>query len=61
MYQPAGKMEEFFREIGKYKNPPIHEALSLDEFKQFFENFGMKLLGPPLGWDEYLARQGKKV
>jgi mannose-6-phosphate isomerase-like protein (cupin superfamily) len=61
VYQPAGKMEEFFREVGKFNNPPIHEALSLDEFKQFFENYGMKLLGPPLGWDEYLARKPSAV
>ena len=61
VYQPAGKMEEFFREISKFSNPPIHEALSLDEFKRFFEDYGMKLLGPPLGWDEYLARQARAV
>jgi len=61
VYQPAGRMEEFFREISKFNDPPIHEALSLDEFKRFFEDYGMKLLGPPLGWDEYLARQAGAV
>ena len=52
VYQPAGKMEEFFREVGKYDgNPPIHEALGLAGLRQLFDNHGMDLLGPPLGWD----------
>src|ERR1700730_1908192 len=55
VYQPAGKMEEFFREVGKYNDPPLHVALSLDELRQLFIAHGMKLLGPPIGWDEYLA------
>ena len=55
VYQPAGKMEEFFRGAGKFTAPPIHEALSLDEFRKFFRDYGMTLLGPPLGWDERLA------
>ncbi len=30
MYQPAGKMEEFFREIGKYQGSlKVHDALSI--------------------------------
>jgi DNA-binding transcriptional MerR regulator/quercetin dioxygenase-like cupin family protein len=53
VYQPAGKMEEFFRELGKYDgNPAFHEALSVAEMQQFFETYGMELLGPPLGWQE---------
>ena len=53
VYQPAGKMEEFFREIGKYDGKPaIHEALGLLGLRQFFDTYGMKLLGPPLGWQE---------
>jgi DNA-binding transcriptional MerR regulator/quercetin dioxygenase-like cupin family protein len=55
VYQPAGKMEEFFREAGKHVGPFIHEVLSLDEFRKFFRDHGMTLLGPPLGWDEHLA------
>ena len=47
VYQPAGKMEEFFRELGKYNGKPnIHEALLIDEFR-LFHNHGMELLGPP--------------
>lgn len=48
-YQPAGKMEEFFRAVGKYNGKPyIHEALSIDEFRELFNEHGMKVLGPPL-------------
>jgi DNA-binding transcriptional MerR regulator/quercetin dioxygenase-like cupin family protein len=50
VYQPAGKMEEFFREVGKYDGKPaIHEALGLDGLRQFFDAYGIDLLGPPLG------------
>jgi DNA-binding transcriptional MerR regulator/uncharacterized cupin superfamily protein len=61
VYQPAGKMEEFFRALGKFKSPLIHEALSLEELHRFFDAHGMDLLGPPLGWDEYLARQTRAL
>lgn len=61
VYQPAGKMEEFFRAVGKFSTPPIHEVLPLDELRQLFRDHGMKLLGPPLGWNEYLARQAGPV
>lgn len=48
-YQPAGKMEKFFREVGKYDGQPyIHEALSIDEFHQLFHEHGMEVVGPPL-------------
>ncbi|HLJ48472.1 MAG TPA: MerR family transcriptional regulator [Bryobacteraceae bacterium] len=48
VYQPAGKMEDFFRELGKYKGPYVHEALSFDEFRRLFHDHGMDVLGPPL-------------
>jgi len=49
VYQPAGRMEEFFRELGKFNSgPPVHEALSMDEFRRLFEEHGMELAGPPL-------------
>jgi DNA-binding transcriptional MerR regulator/quercetin dioxygenase-like cupin family protein len=49
VYQPAGKMEEFFREVGKYRGKPrIHEALSFDEFRRLFHDHGMDVAGPPL-------------
>jgi quercetin dioxygenase-like cupin family protein len=53
-YQPAGTMEEFFREVGRYDRdglPPIHEALLLGEMKRLFAEHGMELVGPaPEGW-----------
>jgi len=49
VYQPAGKMEEFFRELGKYNAKPyVHESLSIDEFRLLFHDHGMDLVGPPL-------------
>ena len=51
-YQPAGRIEQFLRTVGGYVNPPVHEALSMPDFKALFEAHGMTLLGPPLGWDE---------
>ena len=49
VYQPAGKMEEFFRELGKYQGQPdVHEALSIDELRRLFRDHGMDLVGPPL-------------
>lgn len=48
VYQPAGKMEEFFREIGKFENTPPEEALSLKDLHELFSSHGMDLLGPPL-------------
>jgi DNA-binding transcriptional MerR regulator len=50
VYQPAGRMEEFFREVGKYSGgPAIHEVLSFEEFRGLFREHGMEVVGPPLG------------
>ncbi len=52
VYQPAGRMEDFFREVGKYNNgTPIHEALSFDDFCRLFNEHGMKVTGPPIVGD----------
>jgi DNA-binding transcriptional MerR regulator/quercetin dioxygenase-like cupin family protein len=48
VYQPAGKMEEFFREIDKFKSTPPEKALSIEELHELFSSHGMDLLGPPL-------------
>jgi DNA-binding transcriptional MerR regulator len=51
VYQPAGRMEEFYREVGGFDDPPVHEALSFDEFCRLFQEHGMELVGPPpIGW-----------
>ncbi|NUQ21980.1 MAG: cupin domain-containing protein [Gemmatimonadaceae bacterium] len=52
VYSPAGRLEQFFREVGKYTDPPIHEALGVQGMKQLFDAHGMRLLGPGLDWDE---------
>ncbi len=53
VYQPAGTIEEFFREVGKYGDkPPIHEVLGREGLHRLFDAYGMDLAGPPLGWDE---------
>lgn len=58
-YQPAGKMEEFFRELGKYDGKPyVHEALAFDEFCQLFQDHGMKVAGPPLVGKWKVERNG---
>lgn len=50
VYQPAGRLEQFFREVGRFTDPPIHEALSVEEMKRLFDAHGMRLLGPGLGY-----------
>lgn len=61
-YQPAGKMEQFFRELGKYNGKPyIHEVLSINEFRQLFNDHGMDLLGPPLVGEWKVDERGKIV
>lgn len=60
MYQPAGKMEEFFREVGKFNGKPnIYEVLSLEEFQRLFQAHGMDLLGPPLVGEWQADQQGR--
>jgi mannose-6-phosphate isomerase-like protein (cupin superfamily) len=59
MYQPAGKMEEFFREVGNFKDLPTAEQMLNKSYTEeqvmslhkFFHAYGMDLLGPPLGHD----------
>jgi len=60
VYQPAGKMEEFFRKVGKYDgSPQIHEALSLDQFGRLFHDHGMDLLGAPLAGEWKVDEDGR--
>jgi uncharacterized cupin superfamily protein len=55
-YQPAGKLEEFFQALAKFKDLPTREqateksytAEQKDGLKRVFEAYGMILTGPPL-------------
>jgi DNA-binding transcriptional MerR regulator/quercetin dioxygenase-like cupin family protein len=60
LYQPAGRMEEFFRELGRYDdNSHVHEALSIDELSRLFHDHGMDLLGPPLAGKWKVEENGR--
>jgi DNA-binding transcriptional MerR regulator len=58
-YQPAGKIEEFFQVLAKFKNLPTREqaneksytAEQIDGLKRVFEAHGMIVTGPPLDLD----------
>jgi DNA-binding transcriptional MerR regulator len=55
-YQPAGKIEEFFQMLAKFKDLPTREQAinktytdeQIDGMKQLFATHGMVLTGPPL-------------
>ena len=55
-YQPAGKIEEFFQAVAKFKDLPTREqaieksysAEQIDGLKRLFEAHGMIVTGPPL-------------
>jgi mannose-6-phosphate isomerase-like protein (cupin superfamily) len=55
-YQPAGKIEEFFQALGKFKDLPTREQAigksytvkQIDGLKRVFEAHGMTVTGPPL-------------
>jgi DNA-binding transcriptional MerR regulator/quercetin dioxygenase-like cupin family protein len=59
-YQPAGKIEEFFQALAKFKDLPTPEqaiaknyrAEQVNGLKQVFEAHGMDVTGPPLDVDE---------
>jgi len=60
VYQPAGQMERFFRELSKPPKDLITKEQLLDRsyseqqvkaFHQLFSDHGMHLLGPPLGFE----------
>jgi quercetin dioxygenase-like cupin family protein len=58
-YQPAGKIEEFFQVLAKFKDLPTREqaieksytAKQKEGLKQVFEAHGMTVTGPPLEVD----------
>jgi DNA-binding transcriptional MerR regulator/quercetin dioxygenase-like cupin family protein len=60
VYQPAGQMEEFFREVGKpFKDLPTREQVvnktyteeQIKSLHRLFDAHGMDLLGPPLDFE----------
>jgi DNA-binding transcriptional MerR regulator/quercetin dioxygenase-like cupin family protein len=61
VYQPAGRMEDFFRELGRYNGKPhVHEALSFDAFCRLFLEHGMEVVGPPLT-GEWKVEEGGRI
>src|SRR6185295_6907606 len=56
-YQPAGKIEEFFKALAKYKGLPTRDqainksytAQQIDGLRRVFEAHGMTVTGPPIG------------
>jgi DNA-binding transcriptional MerR regulator len=61
VYQPAGKMEDFFRELGTYTKPQVHEALSFEELSQLFRDHGMDMVGPPLTGKWKVDKNGRVI
>lgn len=61
LYQPSGKMEQFFSELGKFRDHPVHEVLTVKEMKRMFEDHGMELLGPPLAGDWAIGEDGRAM
>ena len=43
MFQPAGRMEAYFKELGKIKTEPSEETL-----RQLYRDHGMGIVGRPL-------------
>jgi len=58
-YQPAGKIEEFFQVLAKFKDLPTREQAiqksytteQINGLKRVFEAHGMVVTGPPLDFD----------
>jgi DNA-binding transcriptional MerR regulator len=59
-YQPAGKIEEFFQAVAKFKELPTREQMiekriiaeQINGLKRLFEAHGMVVTGPPLGMEK---------
>ncbi len=46
MFQPAGTMEDFFKQMSKYgKTIPVNQE---NELKELWSSHGMEIVGPPL-------------
>ena len=53
-------MEEFFREVGKYTKPLIHEALPFDEFQRLFQEHSLDVTGPPI-FGKWKVEDGRMI
>ena len=59
VYQPADRMEEFFRALSNLKDVPTREQVinktytegQKNSLARLFDAYGMDLLGPPLGYE----------
>jgi DNA-binding transcriptional MerR regulator len=61
IYQPAGRMEEFFEALAEFNSgPPVHEALSIDQFRRLFQDHGLEVAGPPLA-GEWKVENGRMM
>jgi mannose-6-phosphate isomerase-like protein (cupin superfamily) len=58
-FEPAGAMEEFFREVGAFTTPAIHEVLGVKGLARLFQAHGMELLGPPPAGEWQVDAQGQ--
>lgn len=62
VYQPAGRIEDFFRQLGAYNSGTlVHEAMLFDQFSRFFQEHGMDLTGPPLTGEWKVEENGRMV
>jgi oxalate decarboxylase/phosphoglucose isomerase-like protein (cupin superfamily) len=58
IYQPAGEIEEFLREVGNFRDLPTREDVinktytdeQVSSLRNLFGSYGMELLAPPPGW-----------
>jgi DNA-binding transcriptional MerR regulator/quercetin dioxygenase-like cupin family protein len=65
IYQPAGRMEEFFRAVSKAKNLPTCEQVVKNSYREeqkiaiheLFDEYGMDVVGPPLVPERLVASQ----
>ena len=60
VYQPAGKMESFFKTVGKYNDgAKIHEALTLEQLGALFVEHGMDMVGPAVTGNWQVGESGR--
>jgi len=58
-WMPVGKMDDFFREVGRFTTTPIHEVLGIEGMVTLFKSHGMELSGAPLSGQWHVDEQGR--